>query len=63
MCVCLCTKNGANSIHVSVVSFAENGVGGAVAVSEKRRSVVSDKGEQEHDSRASNPAKLSNGPC
>lgn len=56
------TEIGADSVHVSIVSFSGLVVAGAVAGGEERGGVVSDKGEQEEDSWTSNPSKLGCGP-
>ena len=53
------TKVGTNSIHVSVVSLARERVTRTITIGEKKGSEVSDGREENHDSRTSNPSKLS----
>lgn len=51
-----------NSIHVSVVPLAGDRVTVPVTSTEKDGGVVSNQREENHDSRTSNPSKLSYSP-
>lgn len=56
------TKEGANCMHVSVVSLAINWVAGAIAVGEQTGGVVTDEGEQQHHGGTCDPPELSDRP-
>lgn len=57
------TEIRSDGVHVSVVSFAGDGVAGAVADGKKSRGIVSNNGEQKHHCWSSHPSKLCSGPC
>lgn len=58
-----CTKIGFHGATISVVSFAGDGVGVAVAVAEQDGGEEGDDGEDDESDRSSNPAKLCHCPC
>ena len=53
------TEVSTNNVHVSVVSFSGDGIRRTVAISEHRRSEISDKRKNDQNQKPCDPTKLS----